>query len=158
MDYLRHYPVPKKARVLDIGCGWGLTGIYLAKRFDAKVIGIDADADVKPFLQAQAAVNKVSIDFQRKKFQQISKRDMQGVHTLVGADICFWDELVQPLYRLIGRAMKAGVEQVLIADPGRSPFWQLGELCEKKFNTSVVERRIDKPYRTSKQILLIRPA
>lgn len=157
MDYLEDYPVPQKAKVIDVGCGWGLTGIYLAKRFDARVIGVDADADVKPFLDAQAAVNEVDIKFQRKKFQQIRKQDMKGVHTLIGADICFWDEMVQPLYRLINRAMSAGVKQVLIADPGRSPFWTLGEMCEAKFNASVVERRISKPYKTSKQILLVRP-
>ncbi len=155
MNYLKSKPLPEGARVIDAGCGWGLTGIYLAKRFDARVTGIDADADVAPFLAAQAAINDVEIDFQRKKFHQISKRDLVGVHTLIGADICFWDELVKPLYRLIGRAMSAGVEQVLIADPGRSPFWELGRLCEEKFNATTIERRISKPYNTSKQILAV---
>ena len=61
MNYMEDYPLPQKARVLDIGCGWGLTGIYMAQRFNAKVVGIDADADVKPFLDAQAAENGVSI-------------------------------------------------------------------------------------------------
>ena len=155
MNYLKANPLPEQARVIDVGCGWGLTGIYLAKRFNAEVTGIDADADVAPFLAAQAAVNEVEIDFQRKKFQQIRKQDMVGVHTLIGADICFWDELVKPLYRLIGRAMDAGVEQVLIADPGRSPFWELGKLCEKKYNATTIERRISKPYQTTKHILLV---
>jgi predicted nicotinamide N-methyase len=155
MNYLKSNPLPEGARVIDAGCGWGLTGIYLAKRFRAEVTGIDADADVAPFLAAQAGINKVEIDFQRKKFHQIRKQDLMGVHTVIGADICFWDELVKPLYRLIGRAMSAGVEQVLIADPGRSPFWELGKLCEQKFNASTIERRISKPYATSKQILVV---
>ncbi len=30
-----------------------------------------------------------------------------------------------------------------------TPFWELGEMCEAKFNASVVERRISKPYKTS---------
>ncbi len=157
MNYLEDYPLPQKARVLDIGCGWGLTGIYMAKRFNARVIGIDADGDVKPFLDAQAGINDVAIKFEKKKFQQIRKQDLVGVHTVIGGDICFWDELVQPLYRLIGRAMKAGVKQVLIADPGRSPFWELSKLCEEKFNASVVEHKISKPYKTSKHILMVRP-
>lgn len=157
MNYFKDYPLPQRARVLDIGCGWGLTGIDLAKRFDARVIGIDADKDVKPFLDVQAAANGVKMRFEKKKFHQIRKQDMKGVHTIVGGDICFWDELVQPLYRMVGRAMKSGVKQVLIADPGRSPFWELSELCEKKFNATVVEHRISKPYKTSKQILCIRP-
>ena len=157
MNYLKNYPIPAQAKVMDIGCGWGLTGIYLARRFDASVVGIDADADVQPFLDTQAAVNQVDIEFHCKKFQQVRKLDMTGVHTLVGADICFWDEMVQPLYRLISRAMSAGVKQVLIADPGRSPFWELGALCEGKFNASIVERSINKPYKTSKQILVVKP-
>jgi predicted nicotinamide N-methyase len=155
MNYLKANPLPQHARVIDVGCGWGLTGIFLARRFDAQVIGIDADADVQPFLDAQAAVNQVEIEFQRKKFQQISKRNLQGVHTLIGADICFWDEMVQPLYRLVSRAMSAGVEQVLIADPGRSPFWELSKLCEGKFKAHTIERSISKPYKTSKHILVV---
>ena len=157
MNYMEDYPLPKKARVLDIGCGWGLTGIYMARRFNARVVGIDADAEVKPFLDAQAEINGVKIKFEKKKFHQIRKKDMAGVHTIIGGDVCFWDELVQPLYRLVNRAMKSGVKQVLIADPGRSPFWELAELCEEKFNASVVEHRISTPYKTSKQILVVRP-
>lgn len=157
MNYMEDYPLPKRARVLDIGCGWGLTGIYMARRFDARVTGIDADADVQPFLDAQADINGVKIKFEKKKFHQIRKKDMAGVHTIIGGDVCFWDELVQPLYRLVDRAMKSGVKQVLIADPGRSPFWELAERCEEKFNASVVEHRISKPYKTSKHILVVRP-
>ena len=41
------------------------------------------------------------------------------LHTLMGTDICFWDEMTTPLFELIQRARAAGVEQVLIADPGR---------------------------------------
>jgi predicted nicotinamide N-methyase len=158
MNYMEDYPLPQKARVMDIGCGWGLTGIYMARRFNARVVGIDADADVKPFLDAQAQVNDVKIKFERKMFHQIRGQDMKGVHTIIGGDICFWDELVQPLYRLIGRAMKNSVKQVLIADPGRSPFLELSRRCEQKFNASIVEHRINRPYKTSKQILVVRPA
>ena len=31
------------AKVLDIGCGWGLAGIYLAKNYQAQVTGLDID-------------------------------------------------------------------------------------------------------------------
>jgi predicted nicotinamide N-methyase len=157
MNYLKSHPLPRGAKVIDAGCGWGLTGIYLAKRFEAQVTGIDADADVAPFLAVQAIVNGVEIDFQRKKFHQIRKQDLAGVHTIIGADICFWDELVTPLFRLISRAMGAGVEQVLIADPGRTPFWELGKRCEATFNATTIERRISKPYSTSKHILVVKP-
>lgn len=158
MDYFEDYPIPQGQKVMDVGCGWGLTGIYLAKRFDATVLGIDADENVKPFLDAQCKVNGVDIAFEKKKFQQIQKKDMAGYHTLVGADICFWDELIEPLFKMIKRAMNAGVKQVLIADPGRSPFWELVELCSDEFSGSMeITRNIQKPYRTSKEILVVKP-
>ncbi|MFT5793211.1 MAG: 2-polyprenyl-3-methyl-5-hydroxy-6-metoxy-1,4-benzoquinol methylase, partial [Saprospiraceae bacterium] len=43
MDYLKKHPLKKGVRVLEIGCGWGLLGIFCARQFDAKVTGIDAD-------------------------------------------------------------------------------------------------------------------
>jgi len=33
IDYLHRHPIPRGARVVDVGCGWGLTGIWLAKTF-----------------------------------------------------------------------------------------------------------------------------
>ena len=158
MNYLKQHPIPHQARVMDIGCGWGLTGIFLAKRYHAEVTGIDADASVAPYLAAQARVNSVSINFEHKKFEQIRRHEMRGLHTLVGSDVCFWDEMVQPLFQLIQRAADVGVEQILIADPGRSPFWELAALCEKRFGAEVIEVSIAKPCKTSKQVLIVRPA
>ena len=37
MDYLKKNPLERKVRVLEIGCGWGLLGIYCATNFDATV-------------------------------------------------------------------------------------------------------------------------
>ena len=31
---------------------------------------------------------------------------------LIAADICFWDELVDPVYNLVKRAVNAGVKKV----------------------------------------------
>jgi predicted nicotinamide N-methyase len=157
MKYLKQHPIPERAKVMDIGCGWGLTGIYLAKRYAAEVTGIDADASVKPYLDAQAKVNGVNISFEQKKFEQIRRHEMRGMHTLVGSDVCFWDEMVHPLYNLVIRATDVGVKQVLIADPGRSPFWKLAKLCEKELDAEVMEISIAKPYKTRKQILVVRP-
>ena len=43
MDYLSSWEIPEEAKVLDIGCGWGLAGIYLAKHYQAQVTGLDID-------------------------------------------------------------------------------------------------------------------
>ena len=157
MDYLQTYPLPKNSKVLDIGCGWGLTGIYLAKMYNARVTGIDLDGSVESFLKLQAQVNDCSVDFQRRKFESITSRELAEYHTLIGTDICFWDEMTGPLFNLIRRAYRAGNAQILIGDPGRPPFWELVDRCAMAFDAEVVTRRIEQPYKTEKYILVVNP-
>ena len=52
LDYLQQRGVSPQARVLELGCGWGLVGIACAKTFQAQVTGLDADAAVFPYLQS----------------------------------------------------------------------------------------------------------
>ena len=158
MDFFLSYPIPEGSRVIDAGCGWGLSGIFLAKQFKAQVLACDIDQDVAPFLEVQAELNRVDeglIEFQKKSFQQLSKRDMQGVYTLIGADICFWDELTPVIFNMIRRARQAGVERVVIADPGRPPFWELADRCAEKLGGEVVTRTIYEPIKTTKQLLVV---
>ena len=61
MDYLKKNPLKKKARVLEIGCCWGLLGLYCAKKFECTVDGIDADENVLPYQQLHARVNGVKM-------------------------------------------------------------------------------------------------
>ncbi len=46
MDHLKKNPLAKGTRVLEVGCGWGLSGIYCARRFEARVTCTDADPSV----------------------------------------------------------------------------------------------------------------
>ena len=48
MDFFEHDPIKRKTSVMEIGCGWGPAAIFCAKRFDAKVTGVDMDPDVFP--------------------------------------------------------------------------------------------------------------
>ena len=73
----------------------------------------------------------------------------------MGTDICFWDEMTRPLFDLISLALKVGVERIIIADPGRPPFWALVDLCAEAFQIDVVSRRIYEPWKTEKFILAI---
>src|SRR2546426_5447990 len=57
MDYLQQRGVPPQARVLELGCGWGLVGIACAKTFQAQVTGLDADAAGFSYLQLHAQRN-----------------------------------------------------------------------------------------------------
>ena len=61
MDFLEQQGLPKKPRVMEVGCGWGLAGIYCAKRHRASVLGIDADENVFPYLDLHAEVNGVKL-------------------------------------------------------------------------------------------------
>ena len=158
MDYLTTYPPEENTQVLDIGCGWGLTGLFLAKEYGAQVTGIDIDASVAPFLGLQASINDCQIDFQARGFESLSAEELTAFSTIVGTDICFWDELTEPLFELIGLALESGVERIMIADPGRPPFWDLVDLCMQNFAAEVVTRRIYQPWKTEKFILSIEQA
>jgi predicted nicotinamide N-methyase len=133
MDYLDRLGLPEDCRVMDVGCGWGLAGIYCARRYGSRVTAVDADPDVFPFLRLHAEANRVSIATLRSDFARITAATLGEIDYLIGADICFWDSLVRPVQNLILRALRAGVRGVLIADPGRSPFEAVG--------TSVLSRR-----------------
>ncbi len=155
MDYLKKNPLKKKVRVLEIGCGWGLLGIYCAKQFDAKVVGIDADENVLPYLALHATINNVAIEGEKLSFQQLTTAKLKDFDVILGADICYWDEMTGILYNLIGRAKKAGVETIMIADPCRSPFTNLVEKCRKKYDVTVEEKWLKRPVHASGEILIV---
>ena len=155
MDYLTTYPPEPNSQVLDIGCGWGLPGIFLAKEYGVRVTGIDIDISVQPFLALQASANACHINFEARGFESLSKEELTAYTTIIGTDICFWDDLAQPLFEMIGLALESGVARVIIADPGRPPFWDLVELCMTTLDAEVVTRRIYQPWKTEKFILLV---
>jgi len=159
MDYLSRNKPPKRSTLMDLGCGWGLLGIYAAKKLGVKVIGIDADDDVFPYLDLHAQINGVDVPRKKRRFENLKKKDFEGVHTITGADICFWDQLAPVLFKMIKRALKAGVKRVIIADPGRDPFYQLVALCEehKGFKVKVVEKTTLKPKAACADLLIVTP-
>jgi predicted nicotinamide N-methyase len=154
IDYLHRNPLPRGARVIDVGCGWGLTGVWLAKTQGARVLSIDADAAVEPYLQLQARINGVAVEFRERRFEQLDRRLLAGADLLIGSDICFWDEMVEPLYRLLRRAGQAGVGKAIIGDPGRPPFWALSERVEGRLGGRVIEHRSGRRGSGPKQLLL----
>jgi len=155
IDYLHHNPIPKRSRVIDVGCGWGLTGIWLAKQFDADVLAIDADPAVEPYLRLQAQSNGVEIRFQAARFENLKKKDFEGVELLVGADICFWDEMTKPLYKMLKRAHDAGVVRSIVADPGRQPFWDMAEKAQQKLDADLISHTVKRPRKSEKHLLIL---
>ena len=155
MDELRRNPPNQGDTLMDLGCGWGPLSVFAAKRLQQQVIGVDADDGVFPYLQLHAELNGVSIETRKRRFEKLTGRELSEVNTLAGADICFWDELAPVLFNLIRRSLKAGVERILIADPGRDPFYQLAERCEKSFNARVVERKTSTPKVALADLLIV---
>jgi predicted nicotinamide N-methyase len=153
MDYLERHPMPKGARVMEIGCGWGPVSIFCAKRFAARVTGVDIDRDVFPYLRALAAENDVRIRTVRSPFERLTVRHLGRQDVIVGSDICFWDELVDPLFNLIRRAGRGGAHRFVLADPGRSPFRTLTERCEAAFAAQVWEWDTGRPEKVEGEIL-----
>lgn len=155
MDYLSRRGLPKKNRVMEIGCGWGLLGMYCAKKFQARVTCVDIDSDVFPFLKLHAEVNNVKIKTMKGAIGGLNRNQLIGIDTIVGADICFWEDMVLALKRLINRALKTGVKKIYIADPGRSTFEELEDYYQNKNLGEALDWRVRHPRPVEGRILKV---
>ncbi len=155
MDYLDRQGIKEGSKVMEVGCGWGLLGIYCAKKWGAQVVGVDADDKVFPYLHLHAEVNEVTIQTRMTRFENLEKPHLRQTNLMVGGDICFWDELIDPLSKLVNRAMKAGVDQVILADPGRPPFDEVCERAEKKWGAELKQWKVSKPTKASGWLLIV---
>ncbi len=158
IDYLKKNPPEHCRTVMDAGCGWGTSGIFCAKAFNADVTSVDADADVFPYLRANAAANGVDVTTLQSRFEKISTRQLESIDLLIAADICFWDELVNPVFNLVNRAVKAGVKKVVIADPERSTFFEMAQRCEDKFCADIIEWRTRRPIPARGSLMVLENA
>ena len=145
MDYFERRGAPKEARVMDVGCGWGLAGIYCAKKHGARVTAVDIDATVFPYLRLHADINRVEVAPLHKGFNGLKRRHLKDVDLMIGTDICFWDTMVEPLIKLILRALRSGVQLVVIADPGRPTFEKIGDYFASKRKTEVFDWTSKRP-------------
>jgi len=155
MDFIKHKGLIKGSRVLDAGCGWGLTGIYCAKNHGSIVTGIDIDSEVFPYLHMHADINGVKIVTMKHGFDDFTQDQLKDFDILIGTDICFWDSMVDSLKKLILRALASGVHRILIADPGRSPFEELGRYFTEKGTGILRTWTVYHPYLIQGRILSI---
>ena len=158
IDYLKQNPPEHASTVIDVGCGWGASGIWCAKKLGSAVTSMDADPDVFPFLDVAADLNGVVTTPLVSRFEKLSTRQLANFDMLIAADICFWDELVEPVYRMVNRAVKAGVKQILIADPERPTFHEMAERCVKRHCAELVEWETRSPISASGAIMVIHNA
>ncbi|WP_372749843.1 methyltransferase [Litorivivens sp.] len=155
MDYLKKHTPDAGSEILEIGCGWGLLSIFCAKHFDALVTATDADPHVFSFLDAHSIINEVEIDQLVARYEELKIKDLKGYELVLGGDICFWDELVDPLFSLVQKAVKAKVGKIIIADPGRPPFLELAKRCEEAFGGELLDWSITKPRKVDGNLLVV---
>lgn len=155
MDYLERHPLPPGCRVMDLGCGWGALSIYCAVRHQARVTAVDADDNVFPYLRMQAALNGVELKTRCRKFHQIPRKTLARQQVVVGSDICFWDNMVASLYKAINKSLRAGVQQIIIADPGRETFLRLAKKCKKRLGGELIECETSYPTAIDGYLLII---
>ncbi len=129
LHHLKSAQMAPGAQVLDIGCGWGFAGIYCAVRHTAQVTAVDIDPRVFPYLELHAQLNSVAIATVEAAFQEIGENLLLGKQWMIGADICFKEEMIEPLLALIEKAIAAGVLEIVITDPGRPAFERLAARC-----------------------------
>jgi len=155
IDYLNKHKPAKTRRVLDAGCGWGVTGIWCAKQWGSETVSMDADPAVFPYLNAVAALNGVETTPWVRRFEQVTKRDLSDVDVLVGGDICFWDELVNPVGKMIDRAIAAGVGTIVIGDPERPTFHEMAERAIEKHGGQLLNWRLSGAVKATGALLVI---
>lgn len=155
MDYLKHKGLPKNPHILELGCGWGLAGVYCAKNHGAVVTGMDIDAEVFPYLGLHAHINGVEIKTMKLDFDELTVIQLKEYDVLIGTDICFLDTMIGTLRQLILRAVGTGIQTVFIADPGRSSFETLGQYFIEKGKGDMRNWSVDHPHPIQGRILRI---
>lgn len=155
IDFLTYRGIQRDSHVLDVGCGWGLGGIYCAKNHHATVTGIDIDPEVLPYLRLHAQINNVKIHTMVERLEEIAVNQLEAFDILIGADICFHDSMVEPLMGIINRSLESGVQSVVIADPGRAPFERLAEYFVNNCDAEIRDWAVTIPQEIEGQILKI---
>jgi predicted nicotinamide N-methyase len=156
MEYLTDHPLKLGQCIMEIGCGWGLAGIYSAKRFSADVLLTDADEQVFPYAMTHAKLNGVPVRTEHVRFEGIQDHHLREHDVLMGSDICFWPELGTQLRRLIERALCSGIRTILLADPGRASFMQLANYCQRHFGATMIPRQAVTRAGSSGYVLVIK--
>ena len=134
LGLMTHLHSERYATIMDIGCGWGILGIHLARMWGADVTCIDADPKLQPVVNLHAQLNNIQASFVAAKFSEISS-SMLNCELIVGSEICYDESVCEDLCKLVDLASTTRVKKIVIADPGRPDFDDLYIYCKKKYET-----------------------
>jgi len=121
----------KDKNILEVGCGWGILGLYLAKKLNCSVLLTDKDKKVLPLVHSHAELNNLEVSTAAASFAKISEDQLKDVNTIVGVEVCYSEEAAKDLSQLFARACKLDVKQIFIVDPGRPDFF--GIVCKNTY-------------------------
>ena len=155
MDYFTDHPIPKSWKVLELGCGWGPSSLFLNKQYGVDVTAVDADEDVFPYIQLHAEINDAECLFWPTYFEHITTQQLSEYDLIIAADVCFWDELSEIHKQLIDRAIEAGVRKIVYADPERSPFLTLAQQCEAEYCAEIYDVDLGEPSKARGALMVI---
>ncbi len=139
------------ARVLDLGCGLGLTGIAAAQR-GAGVVFADYEEDALRFARENARMNLDADDLARCEFRVADWRDpgtLGAFDVVLGADIIYERRHFHPLLRSLHDTVGHGGEAWL-AEPDRvlgSDFFALARA--DGWSVDIREKSVERRGRTS---------
>ncbi len=154
IDYLSSTDSARPKTIIDAGCGWGLAGIWCAKHYNAAVGSLDADPAVMPYLELTAALNNAVVTPIVGRFEDLTSEILSATDLLMAADICFWDELIDPVVDMVSSAIESGTKRIVIADPQRSPFISVCEKVLAEFGGELLDWRVD-GARTAGALLVV---
>ncbi|MBN2527927.1 MAG: class I SAM-dependent methyltransferase [Deltaproteobacteria bacterium] len=127
----------KGCRVLEIGCGWGLIGVYLACAHSCDVTCSDLDPLVLPVVQLHARRNGVKVRTVQYSFKQLSESFLKQFDVIIGAEVCYSEDVANELTQLLQRAFRASVSHMIVVDPGRPDFDDFHQFCQSRFSTEL---------------------
>ena len=153
MDYLSDYDVTDH-EIMEIGCGWGVVSSMLARK-GAHVQSVDYDPNVAPYYELIRELNNTQGMLRITDLTRLDLGDLAHIDWIVGADVCFWDEQLDGLVEFIKQALKAGVAEIMLADPGRKTFWRLEQYLNGFCQPELIEIKLNEPRQVSAYILSI---
>lgn len=109
-------------RVLDFAAGSGLVGIAAMKAGAAHVLCADIDPFSGAAVAANAAANRVALDFTDR---DLLDRPPPDVDLICAGDVCYEKPMAEAVLAWLAQARARGT-RVLIGDPGRSYFPKSG--------------------------------
>ncbi len=116
-------------RILEIGCGIGLTSLILNKR-KADITATDYHPEAEDFLEQNVALNKgEAIPFVRTGWAD-DLSELGEFDLILGSDLLYEDEHAELLSRFIDQHAKSDCE-VIIVDPGRGRHARFSKLMVK---------------------------